>query len=170
MDGGEERRALLASIVRLVAYGTLQDYFLAASERMHDGLALLVEGQLHGGVYLLGYGAEMWLKTGYFKLRGARITDIVTITTAKADAQAHGWASSKTTGHDLDWWLRGIVYQRGVRGLPSLAATWTPTVTTIASKWSVEMRYLAAQRTEADAIDILTRVSWIEKHHADLWS
>lgn len=57
--------------------GTVQDLELASSDRLWEGLGLLVAGRTAGGVYLLGYVAEMVLKNACFQFDGARPADPV---------------------------------------------------------------------------------------------
>ena len=51
---------------------TIQDLVLAAELRYWDGLELMVQRRLDAGVYLMGYTAEMLLKTACFFVDGAR--------------------------------------------------------------------------------------------------
>ncbi len=53
---------------RLVRYETVGDMLLAANARYDEGLLLLDNGHLDGGVYLLGYAAEMILKISFCRV------------------------------------------------------------------------------------------------------
>lgn len=47
----------------------------AAEQRYWEGVELLVQGR-SGGVYILGYAAEMWLKLAFFRRQGALPSDV----------------------------------------------------------------------------------------------
>src|SRR2546422_480061 len=49
---------------------TLNEFERAAEGRYWEGLELMACGRGFGGVYLMGYAAEMWLKYAFFRFRG----------------------------------------------------------------------------------------------------
>jgi hypothetical protein len=56
---------------------TVQDFERACGEKLWEGIELLVAGHLGGGIYLLGYTAEIVLKNACFLFDGARPGDDV---------------------------------------------------------------------------------------------
>jgi hypothetical protein len=54
---------------------TIQEFQFAAEERYWDGLEFMVAGRAGGGLYLLGYVAEMLLKCASFRLTPRHKTD-----------------------------------------------------------------------------------------------
>ena len=56
---------------------TVQDFERASAEKLREGAVLLSAGALGGGIYLLGYAAEMVLKNACFLFDGAGRVDQV---------------------------------------------------------------------------------------------
>ena len=54
---------------------TIQEFEFSSQEKALEGEALIAGGYNGAGIYLLGYSAEMLLKTGYFRLTGAGWSD-----------------------------------------------------------------------------------------------
>ncbi len=52
---------------------TVQEFDLAAREKYREGEVLLASGHRGAGVYLLGYSAEMLLKSAYFRFVKSQI-------------------------------------------------------------------------------------------------
>jgi hypothetical protein len=157
-----------------VPHEKVQDLLLAADQRLLDGLQLLVEGRPSGGLYVLGYSAEMWLKAGFFYLRGAKPFDVVQA--MLRPAHNTGTACFPTVpwegGHGLEFWLTGIRHERAARGKLGLNddARWTQCVAQLAAVWSVHMRYASIPVLPSDALAAYENSVWIQRHHPELWS
>jgi hypothetical protein len=69
---------------------TVQEFDIAASEKLTSGQALIVAGDSGAAIYLLGYSAEMLLKNAYFRLTGAALADEIESRLKPARSSAKG--------------------------------------------------------------------------------
>ena len=85
---------------------SIQVYEEAAEARYLEGLELIQRGYSGGGVYLLGYVAEILLKAAFFRIRGYAIDRTI----SAEDRSKEKTGVSK--GHDVLEWAKGIVALR----------------------------------------------------------
>lgn len=153
---------------------TIQDYELAAEDRYWDGMELLVAGHTVGGLYLLGFAAEMWLKYAYFRFTGARPGDPARSHFGPARSHARQLLPSIPAEgyHSLAFWA-GLL--RETRQLRSRAwptdfdASFVQRCRRAYGNWLVDMRYRRIAIEQADVRSLYDDVSWIRTHRVRLW-
>ncbi|MBK8257851.1 MAG: hypothetical protein IPK82_34935 [Polyangiaceae bacterium] len=154
--------------------GLLQDFELAAEERFLDAQALLARGHGTGAAYVVGYVAEMLLKSAVFLFDGARPSDLVypRLSPAKKWAQKAMPGVPFTNFHDILFWAWVLRKKRAERGraLPEPEAQNLMRIAHRLNRgWSVELRYFGFEVTIEHARRCFEDVAWIKKHHPLLW-
>ena len=160
---------------------TVEEMQKAAQARLQEGEALVALGYWDGGIYLLGYVAEMTLKAAY-----CRLDPTLTSTTVVKDVfgvAAGQWRSLFRTSpprnhtHDVLFWEVILDQQRQTHHKPAFAAA-SPRVSLILSRcvqivgrhWDVEMRYQPLKASEQDALAVRLAVRWLFANQHLLWS
>ena len=169
------------------AAGTVQEFDFAISEKLLEGQRLLVAGNANGGVYLLGYAAEMLLKTAYFRFTGAGLGDEVGPRLAPARRAGKGQRGDGITPdipglvpdipdefyHSLRFWAMLLQAQRAEQG-----QSWADIEFTLEfercterlyNNWWVEMRYRRSLAKPEEALQVLSDVGWLRTHQTTLW-
>lgn len=115
----------MSLLSRLAHQETAGDMFLAANARYQEGLALLNAGYLDGGIYLLGYAAEMILKTSFCRI-DRTAPNYVTVQSRFGVAEGH-WRREKGSlpfppgyQHSRIFWETVLPLERVARGKPML--------------------------------------------------
>ena len=155
---------------------TIQEFTGAAEDRYWEGIELLVDGQYHGGIYLLGYVAEMLQKSAYFSFRGEAPTSLVWPMLNPAWRRGADWFSGSFSPnspdyHNLDFWARLLIEERRRAGRPLPYHLHSPYLihsSRIYLGWWIEMRYRRAAANQDDAENMLDSVSWLRRHYIDL--
>lgn len=149
------------------------DGFEAAAEDMYEaGFNLMASAQSGQGVYLMGYVAEMLLKSAYFRLRGFAAQQVITMTDLRDAVQRHHLALPAEKFHDLELWAQLIVAERALASLSnaSMEGDLQTKATRLNTNWSVKMRYYVLQGVvKQDLEDVLDDVVWIKSNHKDFW-
>jgi hypothetical protein len=118
---------------------------LASNDKLWEGLELLVAGRAAGGVYLLGYVAEMVLKNACLQLRGALPSDdawsrIVPIRSLGSLSKIR-----HENYHSLLFWYQALGTVRAAAGKPPLPSLLDRELfhrlSRVHSTWAVAMRY-----------------------------
>ena len=155
---------------------TIQGFEAAAGEKYEDGFNLLASISPGNGVYLMGYAAEMLLKSSYFRIVGLGVNTPITkqeLSQARTDAKNLGVLADAEHFHNIAFWSELIIKKRlgQARGLtPTLTAELDLRSKRLAQNWFVEMRYHLLQGVTAqDLEDVLDDVVWIKSNHEDLW-
>jgi len=154
---------------------TVADFDLAAESRYWDGCQLLTQGHGLGGIYLLGYTAEMILKHACFRTDRGRPADVaggffgpvrnwMRVRHPQVEVEAY---------HSLLFWtfyLRGRRREFG-RALPA-ALDWELVRRTrrLYSTWSVDLRYRDWTVQAAEAQLVYDDVTWLRDTRVYLWS
>jgi hypothetical protein len=152
----------------------LQDFELARSSRLWDGIGLWHLNRDHGSVYLLGYHAEMTLKCAYFTFAGHAPNSRVErpeLNTALGRARQLGVVTNPKGFHSLRFWADLLVADRAAcrRALPAgAAAGLLRHAGTIELHWSVEMRYQARSVTRASLELVSASVDWLDRQYDTL--
>ncbi len=126
---------------------TLAKFEQAWKQRYIEGMRLLEdEATRTGGVYLLGYVAEMILKVAYFRFTGASSDDLLgNLLKAKAFKDASESVSADTeSNHSLQFWTEMLIVTRNQnnRRLPThLQDTLVGYGVTLHQNWKVDIRY-----------------------------
>ena len=169
----------MALLSRLAPLETAGDMFLAANTRYQEGLALLNAGYLDGGIYLLGYAAEMILKTSFCRI-DPTAPMYATVRSRFGIAEGH-WRREKgslpfPSGHEhsLIFWESVLPAERTARGKPALGVMVSQTlshcVRDVAENWAVKMRYQPKTATAQEADSVRSAVEWMHDNQRSLWS
>lgn len=157
---------------------TLEEMQKAAPARLADGEALVEAGFWDGGIYLLGYTAEMVLKIAYCRLDPTLLpTTVVKDVFGTATQQWRNLfftAPPKQFAHNVIFWETVLGQQRLEHHHSSLPAS----VALIASRcahivdqhWDVEMRYQPPKFSMQDALAVRIAVRWLYANRHILWS
>lgn len=155
---------------------TIASFEAAATEKYEDGFNLMASASPGNGIYLMGYAAEMLLKSAYFRL--IDLAEIMPITkqdlkNARADAVTLSVIASDEQFHNVEFWGELVIKKRAqqVRGLPVAVETELVRRTQrLTQNWFVEMRYRSLQGVaKQDMEDILDDVIWIKSNHENFW-
>ena len=154
---------------------TVQELEDASEARYRESILLLdSEATRTAGVYLLGYSAEMLLKTAYFRFVGAASSDAVAdlLGAAKAASKALQLGVDSENYHSVIFWAQLLVVSRHQekRKLTQRMEKELLTRTEVLYRnWWIEMRYHALNATEQEARALREEVQWLRKHHKTLW-
>lgn len=157
---------------------TLQDFELAREERLWDGTSLWngTPPRVQGGIYLLGYHAEMSLKVAYFRWQGVTIATAIDrprLNTARGRATVLGVTTPDESFHSLRFWRDLLVAERATAGTPldpPLAAGLHANVETIYARWGVEMRYRTPRESLIDLEVTAAAADWIDRNLTRLYT
>ena len=155
---------------------TIQEFNAAAEDRFWDGVSLLVDGRYDGGIYLLGYVAEMLLKSAYFSFRGEALTVEVWPLLNPAWRRGADWfpgsfSANNPDYHNLNFWSRVLAEERRRAGqsLPfHLHNEYVVHTSRLSMTWWVEMRYRRGVAGQTDAEGMLESVTWLRHHYIRL--
>ena len=153
---------------------TLQEFELALEDRFAVGQHLIVNGYPDAGIYLLGYVAEMLLKTIYFRFTGAGPADLVGPRLAPARTVGRMLLPQITDEHyhSLRFWAMLLQAERDRQGRPlpvNIALLFEVCTERLHNNWFVEMRYRRNQAMTAEALAVLSDVGWLRANRLDLW-
>lgn len=163
---------------RLASQETISDMLLASNARYDKGLALLNAGFRDGGIYLLGYAAEMILKTSFCRIEPT-VRLSIEVRSRFVIAERH-W--EKATGslpprsyeHNLRFWDFAILQERSVRRKPVLKAAvsqmLSQCVKVVSENWDVKMRYQSVGATLKEAENVRDAVGWLRGNQITLRS
>jgi len=153
----------------------LQDLELALTERLGDGQHLWAMGRNQGGVYNLGYHAEISLKYAYFRYSGLPITEIIDLPLLRRVSQAasiYGVTPTKNF-HDLIFWKNILIGKRRFESRPLTQMTEKglhQSINVISGIWEVEMRYSRPLLTTELALNrAIEATDWLDCHLAELF-
>ena len=165
-------------VSRLTRQETVGDMLLAANSRYDEGLSLLDAGYRDGGIYLLGYAAEMILKTSFCRI-DPTIPPYITVRSRFVVAErlwTNGISAVLPSGyeHSLLFWERVLPLERTARQKPALGIIVSQTlslcVRSVSENWAVKMRYQPGIATAQEADDMRLAVSWLRNNQRTLWS
>src|SRR5437016_4276672 len=132
---------------RLSRHDTWSELERAAISRYWDGLALALgeAGHRTGAIYLLGYVAEMLIKTAYYRVRCidalVNLQDELRGMPARASFLGLSWRGNK---HNLESLCRLQVEERRARGQamqPDLSVPLQRRIAVITRNWTETLRY-----------------------------
>lgn len=153
---------------------TLQEMELAAEDKYWEGLELMVTGRGGGGIYLMGYVAEMLLKIAYFRFTDARPADHVP--SRLGPARTAGNHLIPGIGHEnyhsLRFWALLLFETRNRyhKPLPSeVEALFVQRTRRLYQTWWVEMRYRRDQSLGWNVRSVYDDVTWLRDNYAVLW-
>ena len=153
---------------------TVGGLMVCAEEKYWEGLELMAAQKWGAGIYLMGYAAEMYLKTACFLVDGAKPVDLVRSMLGSAETRGKLALPgiSHESYHSLDFWAALLTFDRNRMGL----APWTPVFTreftshvaTLYSIWWVSMRYRPDRAGSADGHQVFDSATWLRASHASL--
>ena len=167
----------MALLNRLAPIETIDDMLLASNARYDEGLALLDAGYRDGGIYLLGYAAEMILKTSFCRVEPT-VRLSIEVRSRFSVAERH-WTRMagqppRDYEHNLKFWEFVLPLERAARRKPVLgiivSQTLSKCVQVVAGNWGVKMRYQNANATPQEAENVRDAVSWMRNNQKTLWS
>ena len=174
---GEGVMSLVARLQPLVE--TVAEMEAAADGRYEEGKKLVQEGYFHAGIYLLGYAAEIWLKTALCRVDAALMpTDTVD---AHVGPARYRWqrlfGGRPPSGHDLLFLALALEDERRLAAKPQLDAV-SPVLSRIFNAiigllydhWFVEMRYRRQDASAEEAQKVVDSVEWLKNNYLFLWS
>jgi hypothetical protein len=145
----------------------------AAERRLWDAFVLAAshEGAETSAVYLLGYVAEIVLKTAFYRERG--LSRFVDTAAARRLARSYRAAYRRSPNdHDLQYWLfvlERIKSAHGRRLSPAFLGAVALRIGLLADNWNESLRYRDARPTPAELNQVLDSVEWIWKNRKRLW-
>jgi hypothetical protein len=154
---------------------TVADFELAAEARYWDGCQLITQGHMLGGIYLLGYSAEMILKHASFRIDRGRPGDPAGgfFGPTRAWMQAHYPVVDREGYHNLHFWTFYLRARRRELGSPlpdELDWSLVRCVRRLYSMWSVDLRYRDWIVGAAEAQRVYDDVTWLRDRRIHLWS
>ena len=153
---------------------TVAEMEKAALSRFREGRFLVESGWYDSGIYLLGFAAEIFLKTAYCRVDSqVRRNFLVAARMTPARRYWRITFGDIPSGHDILFLALSIENDRPRQGKQpwpvATARLFNTTIDRIAECWTVEMRYHSPKATQAEAEDMLADVSWLRQNYAVLW-
>lgn len=157
---------------------TVSEMEQAAGGRFQEGSHLVRSGLYHAGICLLGYAAEIWLKTALCRVDPALApTDLVDARIGPARLR---WKSlfggSLPSGHDLLFLCLSLEDERQRVGKPSLSVlsvvasrAFNACTSRMYEHWFVAMRYRPQNASETEAHTMRDDVGWLRANYEFLW-
>jgi len=154
---------------------TVADFALAAEARYWDGCQLITQGHALGGIYLLGYAAEMLLKHACFRTDRGRPADPAGgfFGPVRAWMRVRYPSVDRESYHSLLFWAHYLRGKRRDIGRPlpdELDWELTRRVRRLYSTWSVDLRYRDWTVGTAEAAVVYDDVTWLRDTRIRLWS
>ncbi len=158
---------------------TVAEMEAAAEDRYQEGKNLVQQGYFHAGIYLLGYAAEIWLKTAICRVDAASLlTDTIE---SRVGPARYRWqrlfGGRLPSGHDLLFLALALEDERRLAGKPQLDSV-SPILSRIFNSlvgllydhWFVEMRYRHQDASAEEAEKVLDSIEWLKNNYVFLWS
>lgn len=158
------------------ALETVAEMEAAAQARYEEGQELIRSGFFDGGIYLLGYVAEMLLKTAICRIDPFAVpTTLVTVGLRPArSAWMQIFPGDKWDGHNLLFLSLSLENERRVKTLARLhlgtERTFNYWVNLLYDHWFVSIRYRHREATQTEAIDVISGVEWLRNNYNSLWT
>lgn len=154
---------------------TLSDFLLAADDRYREAEELLLAEEYDGCVYLLGYAAEMWLKSSCLRIQevgpSRRVKDDA-LPALKKKMKVIAPDLHCSDSHDLSYFAECVICLRAWSGRPlpgDLVEQLRERISRgLHEEWIVEMRYRRSALTAADAWDALHNAWWMKTNWPSL--
>lgn len=134
-------------------------YEKAAEARYLEGWELIRQGYRGGGVYLLGYVAEILLKAVFFRSNGYDLNDPISPKIRKSVGVSRM--------HDASEWARRIIESRNELEA-SLKDNLIAYAQIISNHWNESLRYRDLTPTDEELDEFTDAIAWIEKNQDNL--
>lgn len=147
----------------------------AAERHYWDGLtlALAEHTQRVGAIYLLGYVAEILLKTAYYQIRRVRSNESVLAELRGMEGRAtqlgFPWVGNR---HNLRSIAKLLIEERlkiGHAMEPNMAGLLMYHTSRLAGHWSETLRYKNLTASEREMAEVYGSIDWLKKHYDNLW-
>jgi hypothetical protein len=157
-----------------VTQETIQVFELALEDRYLEAIELVSRGYPHAGLYLLGYVAEMILKSACMRVTGATAADEVEARLGPARAAGKRLIPkiAHEQYHSLRFWGYLLVAERVSRQRPLRRAVRRAVlriVERLYADWWVEMRYRADTVEPGEVQNTIRDVDWLLENRVSLW-
>jgi len=158
----------------------LQSFEIAALRRYEEGFELMTRDKTLAGVYLMGYSAEMLLKTAFFRYR-SRHREIHSVGLFSLRAQL---GPAKTLGkriiphiaceryHSIRFWALLLIKFRRGKGDPlpnPLDQQLAQRSNRIYRNWTEMLRFQIIMVEPREELCFFEDVTWIVQNHGKLW-
>src|SRR5262249_33647678 len=153
---------------------TVQDVTLSAARRLDEAEHLLYGGRHHSAIYLAGLSAEMYLKSAFAYLIGARPADPIDAylePVRRMRGRRGPLRGDYESGHGLWFWSQVLLEERRSRRRVTSRQFQRAILATCASlysDWFVGMRYRPGSAGADVALAFLATAEWLKTHHAAL--
>ena len=164
--------ALRIRLENLRQHEMLQDLILAAESRYWEGLELLTSGKVDGGVYLLGYVAEMLLKHACLRIDGLGPLDPVTLGPQRTYGRHHFKHIAHESYHSVRFWGRVLLHRRRAVGNPlpgTIERELLRRVRRLYQNWWYQIRYRSPLADATEAEQVYDDVTWLRDRGTSLW-
>ena len=153
---------------------TVQEFEFSSREKAQEGEVLIAGGYNGAGIYLLGYSAEMMLKTAYFRFTGASWSDRIQPRLGSALTAARILVPhvAHESYHSLKFWsllLRETRRYRHKALTPLLDAQFISRTRRLHQNCWIGLRYRRDQATMLEAITVQEDVTWLQRNYLSLW-
>ncbi len=147
---------------------------LAANARFFEGRDLVHRGFGGAGIYLLGYSAEMLLKSAYFRYTGIKGSAPINPLFGGVQQVANQLIPgvSREAFHSLRFWgllLRKIRRHENRALPPQIDAPFVSRTRRLYQNWWVSMRYRPDQAQAREVASVLEDVEWLRNNSQALW-
>lgn len=134
----------------------------------------MLRGYGGAGMYLLGYAAEMLLKSVYFRFGGAQLLDPVRFLLRPAQQIANILIPGVEPEqyHSLRFWALLLRERRRRQNNPlplDMDAPFVSRTRRMYQNWWVGMRYRQDQSRPMEAITFLDDMDWLRDNYDSLW-
>ena len=134
----------------------------------------MARGYGGAGMYLMGYSAEMLLKSAYFRFSGAQPTDRIAalLGPAQQTAQRLIPGISRETYHSLRFWALLLRAKRRQQNNPLPLAVDAPFVSRtrrLYQNWWIGMRYRPDSAQPRETLILLDDMDWLRANYGRLW-
>jgi hypothetical protein len=152
---------------------SVQDMIVASEARYWEGVELFVSGSSAGGIYLMGYVAEMILKTGTVLLDGARPTDLIgpRLPPTRVWAKKHLPGLVDENYHSVWFWTHVLRQKRRIANKPFPApidSALVQRMRRLHGIWLVSMRYQPDRSLPMEARSVYDDATWLRDHRGAL--
>jgi hypothetical protein len=148
---------------------SVHEFSCGLEDRFWDGLELLMVDHRAGGIYLMGFAAEMILKLACCRIDGMRPNDRISVWLGTV----RSWAKRNLPGvdpehfHSIFFWTQAYKFKRAMAGAsnPPLIAELDRRMSRLHENWLVDMRYVDDRSLPAEADEVYDDVAWIRDQY-----
>jgi hypothetical protein len=167
--------SFLNRLQQIEPHETCPQLLAAATLRYQDGFELLTCRGRHetGGIYLLGYVAEVILKVAIFRTSGFSDARPIDLKQLDAKIKTNLAGLKKSNLHDLKALADVLIAERQNQGRPFdpvFSGALQCQVGLVAAHWREYLRYRHTTPEETEWREVYQAVEWIYDNQTKLWS